>query len=786
MAQDGLDFVARITSRTEAFDVDIRDLDLCVTPQGLRLFATSGVNGGVAEYALSAQGARLVSLQEHRGDATLRSGEATVLSQTNQLIEAGTARGAGQHDIGNSLGQAQALALPGQGAPVVHLASTPLSQGRDLLVTLDLNGQLRSWCLQGEAVTAAPGASYTHKAGAALAISDSGMLLVADAEIGGLASYRIDASTGRLTAQSTLGADQGLAISAPSALEVIEAHGQTFAVLAAAGSDSLTVVAVGPRGSLEMVDHLTDTLDSRFGAVSALASVGIEGRVLVLAGGGDGGLSLLELLPDGRLLQRAVFEQALGQDLGKITALSAVQIGARLEIYAASQDGAGLARLQYDLGDLTAPGQQGSRGDDLLYGASPLAGGAGDDILLAAAQGAVLTGGAGADTFVVQALEAPRESLVRITDFTPGEDSIDLSSFVALRSLDQLSYRSLNGGLEVVCDGTRILIFSDTGSALQPSQIWPAGLGSPHHWLLGETVSDGVIYGSGKADQLLGTGGADSLDGQGGQDRIDGGAGNDLLRGGDGQDTLLGGLGNDTLEGERDADLLSGGEGEDLLQGGIGNDQLYGGAGHDRLFGDAGADRLFGGAGNDQLFGAEGNDRLMGQQGADLLEDTAGSNLLKGGGGNDVLRCGEGADTLLGNGGRDTLSAGAGKDLLNGGGRSDVLESGLGDDLLLGGKGNDRLKGGGGDDHLDGGSGKDWLLGGEGADVFVFGRKHGSDRIRDFTLHSDQIDLTGLHTSFEDLEIDRTGKGTLIDTGQGEILLLGITPGHLSADDFLF
>ncbi|NVO29178.1 hypothetical protein HJ526_17275 [Donghicola sp. C2-DW-16] len=38
----------------------------------------------------------------------------------------------------------------------------------------------------------------------------------------------------------------------------------TFALLAAAGSYSLTVVVVGPRGSLETVDHLTDTLDSRF------------------------------------------------------------------------------------------------------------------------------------------------------------------------------------------------------------------------------------------------------------------------------------------------------------------------------------------------------------------------------------------------------------------------------------------------------------------------------------------------------------------------------------------
>ncbi|WP_276583464.1 glycosyl hydrolase family 28-related protein [Pseudomonas sp. RIT-PI-S] len=74
-------------------------------------------------------------------------------------------------------------------------------------------------------------------------------------------------------------------------------------------------------------------------------------------------------------------------------------------------------------------------------------------------------------------------------------------------------------------------------------------------------------------------------------------------------------------------------------------------------------------------------------------------------------------------------------------------------DQLHGGQGNDRLDGAMADDVLDGGRGVDLLTGGAGADVFRFGSLNDSyrddiqshtDRITDFNVNEDRLDLTAL------------------------------------------
>ncbi len=788
MAQRNLQFVGRIQSGEENFDLDIRDLDLSLGDQGLRLHASTGLNGGVSSYALSGSGASLVATCGHRS-ATLASGQATLLEGGDALIAAGAAiTGVSRHGLtgAGAAGSGANLALPGLTAPVALVAATQLATGQDLLVTLDQTGGLDSWRIGANGATATPGPQLSLPQAAALAVTDTGVLLVADAELGGLASYRIDQSTGALSAAARLGTDDGLPVAGPSALEVISAHGQTWAILGAGQSGSLTVLEVTAGGRLSMTDHLSDTLSSRFGQLCALEVVEVEGRVLVLAGGGDGGLSLLELLPDGRLLHRAALENGVGQDLASISALAAVQIGASLEIYAASQDGAGLARLRYDLGDLAPAGRLGSAGDDLLLGAARLSGGGGEDVLLAAAGGAVLSGGAGADVFVPVDLDRPERTVIRITDFTAGEDHIDMSAFTGLRSLAGITTRARADGIELSCDGTTILVQSHNGRALELEDLWPTGLGMPHRWLLGESDEDGIRYGGGGRDRLTGDQGAEILDGQGGADVLSGGGGNDSLRGGDGNDQLDGDSGDDQLDGGRDDDLLRGGDGRDRLTGDQGDDRLEGGGGEDRLDGGAGDDLLLGGSGDDLLFGGSGLDRLTGGSGNDTLSDSDGDAILLGGGGNDRLRSGNGADRLTGGGGNDRLTSGDGEDLLKGGGGGDVLLGGAGADRLDGGKGGDRLIAGSGADRLEGGKGEDLLKGGGGADVFVFARGHGADTIRGFRPDEDQIDLGALRGGYDDLEISRAGPATVIDTGAGEIWLAGLRPGQIDADDFLF
>ncbi|WP_434222948.1 bluetail domain-containing putative surface protein [Limnospira platensis] len=135
---------------------------------------------------------------------------------------------------------------------------------------------------------------------------------------------------------------------------------------------------------------------------------------------------------------------------------------------------------------------------------------------------------------------------------------------------------------------------------------------------------------------------------------------------------------------------------------------------------------------NDRLVSTgKGNDTLLGGLGNDTLIVRRGNNFLDGGPGNDRLVGGVGHDTLIGGAGRD------------------ILIGGKGNDFLDGGPGNDRLNGGPGNDTLNGGPGRDILTGGPGADVFVFGfgesRVAAPDRITDFEIGTDKIDLLNLH-----------------------------------------
>ncbi|EBA12007.1 matrixin family metalloprotease [Roseobacter sp. CCS2] len=161
---------------------------------------------------------------------------------------------------------------------------------------------------------------------------------------------------------------------------------------------------------------------------------------------------------------------------------------------------------------------------------------------------------------------------------------------------------------------------------------------------------------------------------------------------------------------------------------------IFSKGGNDNVTGTDFGDSIYGGAGNDHLFGGGGNDRLV---------DTRGDNDIEGGNGGDTIIGGAGAIDADGNNGNDTLIGGIGNDTLNGGSGNDTLRgdpSGsfiAGNDTLIAGSGNDELEGGG------------------GADTFVFSRASGNNRILDFEIGVDEIDLQGFGFS----------QGTLTDNG---------------------
>ncbi|GHW56695.1 RTX toxin [Vibrio cholerae] len=95
----------------------------------------------------------------------------------------------------------------------------------------------------------------------------------------------------------------------------------------------------------------------------------------------------------------------------------------------------------------------------------------------------------------------------------------------------------------------------------------------------------------------------------------------------------------------------------------------------------------------------------------------------------------------------DTLIGGAGNDILFGQGGNDSLDGGVGKDTLYGGSGNDILIGGLGDDILTGGSGEDLFK-------WVDGDLDGStDRITDFKIDEDKIDLSDLFVNPSDQDV---------------------------------
>jgi Ca2+-binding RTX toxin-like protein len=298
------------------------------------------------------------------------------------------------------------------------------------------------------------------------------------------------------------------------------------------------------------------------------------------------------------------------------------------------------------------------------------------------------------------------------------------------------------------------------------------------------TDGDDVITGGSGHDQIFGRRGHDVLTGGAGRDQIYGHDGNDTLWGGDGHDRLFGGRGNDTLHGEAGRDTIYGGGGNDWIYGGDSLDTLYGNSGQDRIYGGDGVDTIWGGGHRDRIFGGDGDDVIHGEHGSDFLFGEAGN------------------DTLYGGIGRDTLTGGDGDDLLDGGADNDTLKGGVGDDVMLGGDGNDLILGGWGADRLFGGAGSDWIGGGLHGDIFVIEAGSGNDRILDFTVGEDLIDLIALGLVgpgenlaeiFAKLVLTPVGGGGIhtritfpADGGAHSVLLENVSVNELSAADFVF
>jgi hypothetical protein len=301
-------------------------------------------------------------------------------------------------------------------------------------------------------------------------IGGRSFLLAASASENGLSTYEIDAS-GRASLIDSLGAGNGLPIAGPAAMQVASIAGTSFAVIASTVSSSLTVVRINAMGVMFQTDHVLDDRASRFADVAALDLFTVSGRVFVVAAGSDSGLSVLELLPDGRLSHILSHALETGTGIAAVTGIETTLIGntaailltdARGDrIYHFSMDISGVGPLIADRNGTIA----GTALDDRIFGSArpdAISGGAGDDFLHDGAGADVLTGGAGADVFVFTRDRA----MEQITDFQDGLDRIDISDWGRFYSVSALSITATATGALISFGAESLTVINAAGRAL--------------------------------------------------------------------------------------------------------------------------------------------------------------------------------------------------------------------------------------------------------------------------------------------------------------------------------
>ncbi|MDM8166148.1 calcium-binding protein [Roseovarius sp.] len=770
----------KISAGQVALDTAISDLRYVNGPNGPVLVSVSGPAGGLATFRLRED------LLPQRGDQVhYNTGQVSGAGHDLLVTDSGGAirvyaTGFSQDGIlrytlgtGGDLGGRAILGGADIGAAPAVAAIT---EGGDILLADPGQSGFSVHAMGGSALgqgyTVAD-TSATHadaiSAAAATRIAGTDIVVVASQSEHGVTAYTIGASSAR--AGDSVGPAQGLGIMVPTDIAIVTTAQGSFVIVASEPSNgesgALSVMQLDAQGGLTPTDHVLDTRESRFCNVQKVATLTHDGHTYVVAAGGDGGVTLFEMTPDGRLVHIDSFEGTLQAPLGDVTALEFAVVGDELQVFAATEEDTGIAVLRADLS------QQGivlvaDNGNDTLTGTGQ------NDILFDGTGTDRLEGRGGADRYVFTA-DGQTDTVI---GFNPAQDILDLSGLPFLYDVSRLEIVSTSYGARITHRGETIILRSANGQPLDPEAVRAAvevkinrsfsaptldleGTDGPD-MLRGDWGSDTIVGGHGNdtlegqdgADSLIGGRGDDSIMGMGGSDNLRGGRGRDRLFGGEGDDTIQGGSdddrlvghsGNDRMYGQGDNDTLSGSQGNDTLHGDLGDDRLDGGADDDRLDGGDGADTLLGSSGNDTMDGGEfhdaihggtgndvalgdrGHDTIHGDEGNDTLLGDPGNDHLYGGAGHDHLAGDIGHDTLWGEDGRDTLVGGSGRDSFYGGADADSLIGGAGDDRLRGQDGNDTLQGDDGNDTMTGNRGDDRLDGGAGTDVLYGGG--GNDRL---------------------------------------------------------
>jgi len=841
----GLQLIGHWVVGPETHRIGITDMIVATIGGQGTLFTTTGRGGGVMSLQFDTGGTSLVLRDQVSFSDTVALGGpgrlvlATVGGQVH-LLTPGPEQAAGLKSYvvaGNgSLGSGTDWV----GSGISGITDIAFTAGEGRAVNVNWLGTQ----IGLNTVSAAPALTRTQNAGtvasparaeiSALEIAQSGaneyaLALASSGDL--LKSLQI--SNNSLILRDSLGPETGLAINGGTALATARMGGETWVFAAGANSSSISVMRLETDGRLTLTDHVVDNLYTRFQGVQSLAAVEMSGRVFLAAGGGDDGVSLMQLMPDGRLTHVDSVADAVNRGLDNVSAVAGTQVGGDVAIFAASAREAGITRLGHDPGPLAAPIRgttaantlTGGSQNDLIFGdggADRLTGGAGDDILVDGAGSDTLTGDAGADLFVLSSDGAAD----RITDFEPGQDRLDLTGFGRVYDVSALSVSTVAGGAIIRFGTEELQLYTSDGQSLQRSDFQSSELFELTHVMVVDLTRPSdpedhtgpdplgapTVAGSAGANLLNGTGAEDHIYGEGGNDTLRGQGGNDILTGGPGGDRLEGGAGRDTVSyfgsvGSLRVDLLFPQVNTNIAQGDSYSEI-------ENLFGSQGFDNLRGTFEDNQIFGWRNVDYIFGRRGDDTLEGGIGDDVLFGGPGADVLRGGENRDRAqysesltglvldLQYPGRNTGEAVGDQydsiEDLAGGRYDDEIWGNTGDNRLFGREGHDTLNGRLGDDYLNGGAMRDTLIGGPGDDTLRGGQNFhtfvydgGRDVIEDYVADFDSLRIDNLAYGNAYLSVNEVldfarvvGGNTVFSfTPQNTLTLIGVTDiGGLSND----
>jgi len=302
-------------------------------------------------------------------------------------------------------------------------------------------------------------------------------LVAGSTKDGGISTFTIGAD-GKVNLVDAIGVKEGLWLSGMDSLTATGVDGTSYIIVASTLSSSLSVVRVNPMGVLFVTDHITDTMNSRFAHVDAIDGFTANGRGFVVAGGSDDGLTLLEIMPDGKFLEHDSIANQAGWTLENITAIKTAVFGNEVQVFASGSHTSGIMQFAIPTTALAAPitgtnannTLMGSGLDDLIYGgtgADKLYGNAGDDILFGGSGLDKLFGGTGADVFIMD--NGADQDQIR--DFQLGIDRIDLSRWGMIYHPSELTITARTGGASIGFGDLSLRIWTDEGSTLTSADL---------------------------------------------------------------------------------------------------------------------------------------------------------------------------------------------------------------------------------------------------------------------------------------------------------------------------